>query len=141
METNIWFHCEEVNYRIRHKKAIRNWLIATANKEGSQVGALNFIYCSDSYLLEMNQQYLDHDTFTDVITFDYTDQGVVSGDIFISLDRIIENAKSNKVSLQKELHRVMVHGLLHLLGYKDKTKAQKNTMRSKEDYYLSLQTF
>jgi len=141
MDTEIWFHFEAIDYRLRHKNAIRAWLISTAENEGSQVGALNFIFCSDTYLLAMNQSYLDHNTLTDVITFDYTDGAVVSGDVFISLDRITENAVANGVSKTNELHRVMIHGFLHLLGYKDKTPTEKTTMSAKEDYYLSLRSF
>ena len=99
---------------------------------------INFIFCDDAYLLEMNQEYLKHDTFTDIITFDYGSSEAVSGDIFISVDRIRENAAKLQQNALDELHRVMIHGILHLIGYKDKSPADKAQMTSKEDKYLSL---
>lgn len=133
----INFFSEDVNYRLRHKTLIRHWIMQTIQAEGYGLQELNFILCSDAYLLDMNQQYLNHDTYTDVITFDHAEElKMIAGDIFISIDRIRENAASFKGTTLHELCRVMIHGTLHLLGYKDKSKAAKAKMTSKEDEYL-----
>ena len=113
------------------------WLSKVCFEEGQELGDLTFVFCSDAYLLEVNKKHLDHDFYTDIITFDYTDE-VVSGDLFISIDRVRENAISNTVTFNKELHRVIVHGVLHLLGYGDKDDIEKIKMRSLEDKYLEF---
>lgn len=137
--SSIHFFIEDVNYVIKQKRIIKNWLLSVIKSEGYSLQELNFILCSDEYLLGMNQQYLNHDTYTDVITFDNSDQPkVITGDIFISIERVKENANSVKVHVSDELNRVMVHGTLHLLGYKDKTKAAKGQMTAKEDFYLQI---
>lgn len=99
-------------------------------------GTITIVLCSDDQLLEVNRQFLQHDYYTDIITFQYADNQQVSGDLMISLDRVIENAKTFKVSTEKELHRVMIHGVLHLCGYKDKRKTDKELMTKKENTYL-----
>lgn len=135
----IYFFSEEVAYTVKNKIIIRNWISDAIKSEGYQLEELNFILCSDSYLLAMNQQYLKHDTYTDVITFDNSEAlKTILGDIFISIDRIQDNARQFKISTQQELCRVMIHGTLHLLGYKDKGKAAKTLMTQKEDQYLAL---
>ena len=101
---------------------------------------LSFIFCDDMELLNKNSKYLNHDTLTDILTFDYSENNNISGDIYISIDRVKENAKTYKVTFENELDRVMIHGVLHLLGYKDKSKKDQKAMREKEDFYLSLQT-
>lgn len=107
--------------------------------EKGHIGSINFIFCSDEYLFQLNQKYLKHDTYTDIITFDSSvEETEISGDIFISLERVKENSKQFSGSFVKELHRVMIHGILHLLGYKDKSPKDKEAMSGKEDYYLSL---
>jgi rRNA maturation RNase YbeY len=106
--------------------------------EGRDPGSVTFIYCSDVYLREINRKYLKTNSITDVISFEYNEDGIVSGDIFISVDRVRENASYYKIPLQTELRRVMVHGLLHLIGYRDKTDKDKSAMTEKEDLYLSL---
>lgn len=106
------------------------------NKEAKIIGDISIIFVSDSYLLEMNQKYLNHDYFTDIITFDYCEMNIVSGDLFISLDRVHENAETFNVDFLTELHRVMIHGLLHLCGYKDKTLEEEGLMRELENKYL-----
>ncbi len=106
--------------------------------EGKIMGEVNYILCSDPYLLEMNKQYLQHDYYTDVITFDYCEDNVISGDIFISVDTVRDNAKEYDATFERELERVMVHGVLHLVGYKDKTDEDSKVMRSKENQYLVL---
>lgn len=138
----IHFFNEDLNYTLKHKTIIRSWLLNAITTEGYQLQELNFILCSDEYLLAMNQQYLNHDTYTDVITFDHSEElKMIAGDIFISIERIQENAKEFKGSTLNELCRVMVHGTLHLLGYKDKSKKEKNLMTEKEDHYLALLDF
>ena len=112
-----------------------------AKVEGKSVEAINYVFCSDQFLHEMNREYLAHDTLTDIITFDYSEKESISGDVFISLDRTKENAQKFHQTPLKELHRVMVHGLLHLIGYKDKAPSESEQMRAKEDYYLSLRNF
>jgi len=117
---------------------LRAWIEATIHEEGYQLEELNFILCSDAYLLTLNQQYLNHDTYTDVITFDNSEElKMIVGDVFISIERIQENARQFKGTIAGELSRVMVHGTLHLLGYKDKGKAAKKLMTQKEDFYLN----
>ena len=114
-----------------------SWLSIVCQKEGEELGDLNLIFCSDEYLLEMNKQHLKHDYYTDIITFDYTDE-VVSGDLFISVDRVNDNAIQNNTTPKNELLRVVVHGVLHLLGYGDKTVEETKKMRSLENKYLSI---
>jgi len=137
---NIFFHNEvPINYRLLNKQLLRNWLHKAAKKEGYQIKNLNFIFCTDEYLYEMNINYLQHDTYTDVITFDQSEEkSKIEGDIFISLERVKENAIQNKSKIHNELHRIMIHGLLHLMNYKDKSAALKKKMTAKEEEYLKL---
>ena len=135
---DIYFHNEEINFVLPQKKKIRQWIINASKQEGKTPGAINVIFTSDSYLYGLNVKHLDHDTYTDIITFDYTSDNEISGDIFISIDRVKENAKELMIPINNELHRVIIHGVLHLIGYKDKTPQQKKIMTAKEDYYLSL---
>ena len=115
----------------------KKWLNQVISNEDKEEGDITYIFCDDDYLLEKNIRFLNHNTLTDVITFDYCEGNSVSGDIFISIERVKENSEVFKVDFLTELNRVMVHGLLHLLGYKDKTERESNLMRKKEDYYLS----
>jgi len=134
----INFFTEDISYVLKNKRKIKAWVSETIAAEGYQLDELNFILCSDDYLLRINQEYLDHDTYTDVITFDNSEAlKMITGDIFISIDRIRENASLYKHRLQDELCRVMIHGTLHLLGYKDKSKADKTRMTQKENDYLA----
>jgi rRNA maturation RNase YbeY len=138
----IHFFSEDITYTLKNKGLLRTWIKNTIIEEGFKLRELNFIFCSDSYLLTMNQEYLNHDTLTDIITFDNSEnQREIVGDIFISLERIQENAQSFKVKTEDELHRVMIHGTLHLLGYADKGKEAKALMTDKEDLYLSKRAF
>lgn len=136
----IHFFDEDVRTPLKGKRACKKWLTDAVLNEGKRVGEINFIFCSDEFLLKMNKDYLKHDTLTDVITFDYeaSNASFIDGDIFISIERVKENATIYKTSFQTELMRVMVHGVLHLLGYKDKEPEAQTKMRLKEDYYLSL---
>ena len=114
------------------------WLKKVISNEGKKIGEIVFVFCSDDFLLEKNIQFLNHETLTDVITFDYCDGDVISGDILISVDRVEENSKIFNVKFFNELDRVMLHGLLHLLGYGDKNKRDSKIMRAKENFYLSI---
>ena len=135
--SSIEFYFEDVNPVSIHKKLLVLQLNSLIKNELKKTGELSVIFCSDEYLLQMNKEYLDHDYYTDIITFDYVEKEVISGDLFISLDRIRENAKNFKTSLLKELYRVVFHGVLHLVGYNDKTEEEQREMREKENYYLS----
>lgn len=106
-------------------------------EEGKELGDVTLIFCSDEELLTLNQEHLKHDYYTDIITFDYSTETYIAGDLFISIDRVLENSSVEKVSFDEELHRVVYHGLLHLLGYNDKNEEEIRTMRSKENYYLT----
>jgi len=121
--------------------AVTSWICKVITKEKFKEGTINYIFCNDDYLLEKNIKYLNHSTLTDIISFDYTIGKIISGDIFISVERVKENAKIFKTNFIDELHRVMIHGILHYCGYNDKTENEKKLMRSKEDYYLSLRKF
>jgi rRNA maturation RNase YbeY len=112
------------------------WLNEVAPNEGKITGEITLIFCSDEHLLEMNRQYLNHDYYTDIITFDYSEEGEISGDLFVSIDRVYDNAVLNSVSRDNELKRVCVHGVLHLCGFGDKSEEDAMVMRAKEDYYL-----
>jgi probable rRNA maturation factor len=138
---SIYFHQEEVSFQIQNIKALRLWISEAVSAENKIVGPLNFILCSDNYLLNINKDFLNHDFFTDVVSFDYTVGNQISGDIFISMDRVKENAQEFGYSLKDELHRIIIHGLLHLLGYSDKMRSLKAIMKDKEDFYLSLRAF
>ena len=117
---------------------IKIWLEKLIISENKKIGEINYILCDDEYLLKVNQDYLQHDYYTDIITFDYVKGTTISGDIFVSLPRISENAQAHSKDFKSELHRVLAHGLLHLCGYKDKTDDEKTEMRSKEEYYLKI---
>jgi probable rRNA maturation factor len=142
MRSRIYFFCEDVVFRPPSIRSIRSWLNEVAHSENKSVGSLNYIFCSDAFLVKINTKYLGHTTLTDIITFDNReDKSVIEGDIYISVERVKENARKYKVVFLTELHRVMVHGLLHLMGYNDKTPYQKKIMRKKETSYLSLAGF
>ena len=127
----------EIEFELENQDNVLKWISSSISDEGFKEGEINYIFCSDDYLLDLNVKHLNHNTLTDIISFDYTMGKFISGDIFISIDRVIENAKSFNVSFEDELHRVMIHGILHYCGYKDKSIEDKFEMRSKEDLYLS----
>ena len=138
----IHFFEEEVKARLDQKRLIKSWIKESIEKEKKNLGTLNYIFCNDDYLYQMNVEYLQHNTLTDIITFDQSEiQNLIEGDIFISVDRVKENALKFGVDYIEELHRVMIHGALHLIGYKDKNKEQQLKMREKENYYLKRRTF
>lgn len=135
----IFFYLQNFSYTLKQKNKLRQWINKAIVKENHQLQTLNFILCNDDYLLTLNRQYLQHDTYTDIITFDNSEKlNLIKGDIFISLDRIKENATTFKTSKTNELHRVMIHGTLHLLGYKDKSAKTKKLMTKKENEYLDM---
>jgi probable rRNA maturation factor len=137
----INFHTEDIVFTVKNKIRIKKWIIQTIELKKREAGDINFIFCSDPYLLSINKQYLDHDTLTDIITFDYSKEVKnipICGDIFISIDRIKENATVFSKTVENELHRVIIHGILHLLGYKDKTKGAKEEMTKQENKYLKM---
>lgn len=138
ISAGISFYTEDIEFNDYNEGKISDWLTEVSKSEGSVIKFLNIIFCSDNYLHQLNVQYLNHDTLTDVITFPYDEGDEISGDIFISTERVLENSRHLGVSFKDELHRVMVHGLLHLLGYGDKTEKDEKEMREKEDYYLGL---
>src|SRR5437763_1559351 len=136
-EGHINFFKEGVAFRMTKADDLRIWLIKVAKKEGAKIEALNYIFCTDRYLRKMNVEHLQHDFNTDVITFDYSEvKNEITGDIFISIDRVKANAAEYSTTFKNELARVMVHGLLHLLGYDDKTEAKRKVMKEKENTFL-----
>ena len=135
----ILFH-SETNFQLKQKSAVKIWVKETIAKEGKTPKDINFIFCDDRFLYEKNKSSLGHDSYTDIITFDYSEKDLISGDIFISIDRVKENSSLFNTSFENELSRVIIHGILHLLGYKDKSEKEKKIIRAKEDFYLSLQT-
>ena len=132
----INFYTEKINFIIKNKTKLKNWIKLVSNHEKRTIGEVNFIFTSDEELIKKNIQFLRHNTFTDVITFDYSDKKKITGDIFISIERVTENATKFKVEYLEELNRVIIHGILHLCGYKDKTKTTANLMRKKENWAL-----
>jgi len=135
----INFYNEGINFNLKKKTVLRDWIKKVIEGKKRKTGALNFIFCSDEHLLGLNKQYLDHDTYTDIITFDYSKEDgkqPVSGDIFISIDRVKENAEKFSKTFENELHRVIIHGTLHLLGYADKSRVAKAEMTAEEDRCL-----
>ncbi|TAE39751.1 MAG: rRNA maturation RNase YbeY [Runella slithyformis] len=135
----IHFFSEDISFKVPNIRQTKAWLKATAQAEGFKLNQLNYIFCSDEYLLGVNRQYLNHDFYTDIITFDNGEiEGEIEGDIFVSIERVRENATEFKKTFEEELKRVLVHGVLHLSGYGDKTEEEEKTMREKENFYLHL---
>ncbi|WP_234736144.1 rRNA maturation RNase YbeY [Tellurirhabdus bombi] len=135
----IRFFTEEIKFTLPQKTQHRQWLTRLAAQESFKVGELNYVFCSDEYLLQVNREHLNHDYYTDIITFDNSEEDdKLEGDIFISVDRVRENAKNLNVTEEQELRRVLAHGLLHLSGYGDKTDEEATAMRGKEDEALNL---
>ena len=134
----IYFFTENLNFVLRSKKLLRSWITSIAEGVGMEIGEVSYIFCDDEYLISLNKKYLDHDTYTDIITFDLGDvEKEVSGEIYISVERTRENARKFSQSAENEVHRVMAHGILHLLGYKDDTGEGKMEMKKQEDIALN----
>jgi rRNA maturation RNase YbeY len=138
--SNINFFYEEVDFKLKHKKRIIQWIQHIVETESKlHISSINYIFCSDPFLHRINAQYLKHDTLTDIITFNNSETShEIDADIYISIDRIKENSHQYKKTMENELHRVMIHGILHLLGYFDKSSIEKKMMRKKEDECLTL---
>ncbi len=135
----INFFNQDLSFKLPKPRKTTAWIQEVINREKKHLVHLNYIFCSDKYLLEINQQYLKHKTLTDIITFDTSeDKGVIEGDVFINVERVRANAIALKIGFDEEIHRVLIHGVLHLVGYSDKSKQDKSDMRKKEDAYLSL---
>lgn len=134
----INFFTEDVSLPLFNQSSVATWLCNVCESENKELDEVSIIFCSDDYLLTMNNEYLQHDYYTDIITFDYCVDNQVVGDLFVSVDRVTDNAKLNQVSFDNELLRVMVHGILHLIGFKDKSDEDSKLMRLKEDEYLNL---
>ncbi|MEA3318246.1 MAG: rRNA maturation RNase YbeY [Bacteroidota bacterium] len=133
---NINYFNEDINFELKNKEEITKWINDTVLNEDLLCGDLNYIFTSDKYLLEINKEYLSHNYYTDIVTFSYNEKETISGDIFISIDTIRKNAEKFKVSEKDEIHRVIIHGILHLIGYNDKTDEEQNEMTKKENYYI-----
>jgi len=132
VQPNILFHSQEIDFQLEEDAIYKAWIERIVQSEKHQHGEINYIFCNDAYLLEKNQIYLQHDTLTDIITFEYS-KAPITGDIFISIERVKENAKERNLTFKQELHRVMAHGILHLCGYGDKKEEEIKIMRSKEE--------
>jgi rRNA maturation RNase YbeY len=128
----------EIDFEIPEETIYTDWISSVILSESKSEGEINYIFCNDDYLVEINQQYLNHDTLTDIISFDYSLGNEIHGDIYISIERVRENAVEFKVSFEEELKRVMIHGILHYCGYKDKSESDELLMRSKEDEKIKL---
>jgi len=135
MDSNIYLH-SECDFEAGSVSNLEPWIKTVITKENKTLGEINYIFCTDEYLLEKNQTFLNHNTYTDIITFDYSEEKQISGDIFISIERVKENARKFAVEFETELKRVMIHGVLHLIGYKDKSEDEQKLMREKENFYL-----
>ena len=132
----ISFFCEDVKYNLKNRLLIKRWIKETIRLENSSTGSINYIFTSDNNLLRINKEYLKHNYYTDIITFNYCEENIISGDIYISIDTVANNAAYFGVTFIEELFRVMVHGILHLIGYNDSKDEEKLIMRQKENFYL-----
>ena len=134
----ISYFFEDTKFQFNRRRLNNQWLRMVAVSEIRRIGDVNIIFCSDNYILDVNLKYLQHDYFTDIITFDYCENNILSGDLFISVDSVRENSVLYNTEFEDELNRVMVHGILHLIGYDDHTDEEKKVMREKENYYLAM---
>ncbi|GAB3825164.1 rRNA maturation RNase YbeY [Pontibacter rugosus] len=142
MEYPIEFFSEDIEFELENPEQVAEWIGTVIEQHDQELINLTYIFCSDDYLHQINVEYLDHDTLTDIITFSNADiEGTVEGDLFISIDRVRDNAKDLGTAFEDELHRVIIHGVLHLLGYKDKSEEEEALMRKEEDSLLSLRKF
>ena len=124
------------DFKLENEKTISSWIINVIDEEKKELGEINFYFCDDNELLESNTKYLNHEQYTDILTFDYSEKNSISADIMISVDRVQENSSIFDQKFEDELHRVIIHGILHIIGYNDKTEEEKKLMRKKEDYYI-----
>ena len=137
-EPSVSFQSEDVEFELAKPDILTEWIQSIIEREGCTLHQASYIFCSDEYLYNLNQEYLNHDTYTDIITFPYTEPPLIEGDVFISVDRVRDNALQFGVPFEQELHRVMIHGILHLCGYPDKSPEEKAHMREKEEEALKL---
>ena len=136
----VSYFTQDTDFKFKSKRLTSQWLKLVAQAESKKLGAVSVIFCSDNYLLDVNKKYLNHDYFTDIITFDYCEGDLISGDLFISIDSVKDNSEFYKSCFEDELNRVIVHGVLHLIGYDDHTESDVAVMRSKEDFYLNFRS-
>ena len=136
----VTYHFEDTDFQFKNRKFNNMWLKMVVESEIKKLGQVAIVFCSDNYILDINQRYLQHDYFTDIITFDYCDNNLISGDLFISVDSVKENSLFYGVDFETELNRVMVHGILHLIGYDDHSEEDIKVMREKENYYLEMRS-
>jgi probable rRNA maturation factor len=136
----VQFFTEGISFKLPSPRKTKAWIEKVTSIEGSAIDSITYVFCSDSYLADINYLYLKHKSLTDIVTFDYSEDNLISGEVYISIDRVKENAVKFQQTVDNELHRVIIHGILHLLGYKDKSPSQKTAMRKKEDTYLSLRS-
>lgn len=136
----ISYYTQDTDFLFKEKQLNNRWLKMVAESEIKRIGDISIIFCSDNYILDVNMKYLQHDYFTDIITFDYCEKNILSGDLFISVDSVKENSIFYKTEFEEELNRVIVHGLLHLIGYDDHCDEDIKVMREKENYYLEIRT-
>ncbi|WP_347159887.1 rRNA maturation RNase YbeY [Pontibacter chitinilyticus] len=142
MDHPIEFFSEDINFSLTNQEQVSDWIATVIEQHKQKLGSLTYVFCSDNYLHEINLEYLDHDTLTDIITFNTADEeGIIEGDIFISIDRVQDNAADLGTAFDDELHRVIIHGVLHLLGFRDKSEQEERLMRKEEDSSLSLRKF
>ncbi|MDX2248837.1 MAG: rRNA maturation RNase YbeY [Bacteroidia bacterium] len=143
MQDSIHFFSEEIEFHLDKEDSISHWILSFVSAYKRECGEINFIFCADDYLLELNKEHLSHDFYTDILTFPYSEPGKdpIFSDIYISIDRVKENATTLNVSFEEELHRVMIHGILHLLGYDDHSEEDQALMRKKESEALLLRSF
>lgn len=134
----IYFSTENIDFHLPYPEKVKNWIVRVVKSQGKRVGEINYLFCDDAYLINVNRTYLNHDTYTDIITFDYVAGNIISGDIMISVDRVVENAQLFNTSFEHELHRVIIHGVLHLLGQGDKSEAESKEMRKREEESLAI---
>jgi rRNA maturation RNase YbeY len=127
----------ETDFKLEAEEGVANWIKNTILEEGFKLEEINYVFCDDEYLHKLNVEFLNHDTLTDIISFDYSMGKLLQGDIFVSVERVTDNAKDFKVSFEEELYRVIIHGILHYCGYKDKTEKEAKVMRNKENHYLA----
>ena len=134
----IYFSSENIHFDLKGKMRVKRWITDIIKAQGKKVGDISYLFCDDAYLIEVNRSYLNHDTYTDIITFDYVEDNLISGDIMISVERVKENAQLFGSTFDQELHRVIIHGILHLLGQGDKTALEAAQMRKKEEAALAV---
>lgn len=134
----VYFSNSDVDFALKDADLMKKWISRIVKSYGKNLGRVNYLFCSDEYVYDANVKFLGHDTYTDIITFDYVEGNLISGDIMISVDRVGENARTMAIPFERELHRVIIHGVLHLLGFKDKTDVDAAVMRQKEDESLAV---